>query len=120
MDCLFCKIVDGDIPSYKVYEDELVFCFLDINPVNPGHILIIPKQHTLDVDSIDDDTLLHEYKIARKMKELVMNKLGCDGVRLVQNNGSVQEVKHYHLHVIPFYKDSKCELSVEEVYEKIK
>ena len=120
MDCLFCKIVNGDIPSYKVYEDDVVYAFLDINPVNPGHILIIPKVHTLDVDSIDNETLIHEFEVARIMKKLVMDKLGCDGVRLVQNNGSVQEVKHYHLHVIPFYKETKCELSVEEVYEKIK
>lgn len=119
MDCLFCKIINGDIPSYKVYEDDTVFCFLDINPVNPGHILIIPKNHTMDLYSIDNDTLVHIFDVARKMRKLVEEKLNCDGVRLLQNNGSVQEIKHFHLHVIPYYND-KINLSVEEVYEKIK
>lgn len=119
MDCLFCKIINGEIPSYKLYEDDIVFVFLDINPVNPGHLLVIPKKHTLDIDSIDNDTLIHVFEVARKMKKLVMDKLNCDGVALTQNNGSVQQVKHYHLHVIPYY-NNECNLSIDEIYEKLK
>lgn len=119
MDCIFCKIIAGEIPSYKLYEDDYVYVFLDINPETSGHTLVIPKVHTLDVDSIDNDTLIHVVDVARKIKALLEEKLGCDGIKLLQNNGDLQEVKHYHLHLIPYYKNGK-NLSVEEVYELLK
>lgn len=119
MDCIFCKIIAGEIPSYKLYEDDYVYVFLDINPEASGHTLVIPKVHTLDVDSIDNDTLIHIVDVARKIKALLEEKLGCDGIKLLQNNGDLQEVKHYHLHLIPYYKNGK-NLSVEEVYKLLK
>lgn len=119
MDCIFCKIIAGEIPSYKLYEDDYVYVFLDINPETSGHTLVIPKVHTLDVDSIDNDTLIHIVDVARKIKALLEEKLGCDGIKLLQNNGDLQEVKHYHLHLIPYYKNGK-NLSVEEVYKLLK
>lgn len=118
MDCIFCKIVAGEIPSYKVYENDAVLAFLDINPYSPGHTLIIPKKHTLDINSIDDDTLMEIMKAAREVANILTDKLHCEGFTLIQNNGFVQEVKHFHLHVIPKYKNSK-EIKIEEVYEKI-
>lgn len=118
MDCIFCKIIAGDIPSYKVYEDEYLLAFLDINPVSPGHTLIIPKEHTLDLNSINNDTLLKIFDKSRDIANMLMDKMQADGFTLVQNNGSVQEVKHYHLHVIPKY-DKKINMSVEDVYNKI-
>ena len=118
-DCLFCKIVSGDIPSYKIYEDELVYAFLDINPDSNGHTLIIPKKHFLDLDEIDINTLTHILEVAKKLKLRLESKLNCDGLTLIQNNGDIQEVKHFHLHLKPYYKNSKIK-SVEEIYEIIK
>ena len=105
MECLFCKIVNGEIPCLKVYEDDIVLAFLDINPDSDGHTLIIPKKHFTDLDDIDLDTLNSINCAAKKIKKLLEEKLGCEGISLLQNNGLVQEVKHYHLHLKPFYKD---------------
>ena len=107
MDCIFCKIVNGDIPSYKIYEDNDVLAFLDINPDCDGHTLIIPKKHYTDLSDIDDYTLTHINKVSRLIKKDLEEKLGCNGISLLQNNGDIQEVKHYHLHIKPFYNDKK-------------
>lgn len=119
MDCLFCKIIAGDIPSYTIYEDDVVKCFLDINPDSNGHTLIIPKKHYLDLNEIDNDTLIHIMNIARKLRELLEQKLNIDGLTLIQNNGTVQEIKHFHLHLKPYYKEKKELTSVEEIYKKL-
>lgn len=118
LDCVFCKIIAGEIPSYKIYEDDLILAFLDINPVSPGHTLIIPKEHTLDVMTIDNDTLIKILDKSRDIANMLTSKLGCKGFTLVQNNGIVQEVKHFHLHVMPKY-NRRPKLSIEEVYKKI-
>lgn len=118
MNCIFCKIINGEIPCYNLYEDEKILIFLDINPYCPGHTLIIPKEHTLDLESIPDDTLNHIMKHAKKIANLITNKMNADGFTIVQNNGFVQEVKHFHLHVIPKYKEIP-DISVEDVYKKI-
>lgn len=118
MDCVFCKIINGDIPSYKVYEDDSILAFLDINPNTPGHTLIIPKEHTLDINSINNDTLNKVIDVAKKLSKEYEEKLDIDGFSLCQNNGISQEVKHFHLHLIPRYKN-KLDLNIEKVYEKI-
>ena len=118
MNCIFCKIIAGEIPSYKVYEDEKIMAFLDVNPYTPGHTLIVPKEHTLDIETISEDTLFYIMKSAKKIAKLITEKMGADGYTLVQNNGFVQEVKHFHLHVIPKYKEN-IEMDIEEVYKKI-
>ncbi len=119
MDCIFCKIIKGEIPCYKIYEDELVLAFLDVNPKANGHTLIIPKQHTLDLTSIDNDTLLHIMKIARKISKLLEEKLNVTGMTLVQNNGTPQEVKHFHLHLVPAYNNEQTIMEVADIYTKI-
>ena len=117
MDCLFCKISNKEIPSKVIYEDDLVLALLDINPVSCGHTLIIPKKHYQNMDDIDDNTYLHIFKVTKTIKAKLIEKLNCDGIKLVQNNGICQDVLHYHLHVIPYYKkDNK--LNLDEV-EKI-
>ena len=118
MECIFCKIVNGELPSYKVYEDDMIMAFLDVNPIFPGHTLIIPKKHTLDINSIDDEVLCHIMKKAKDIANLIVSKLDADGFTLAQNNGFVQEVKHFHLHVIPKYK-RKMVMKTEDVYKKI-
>ena len=128
MDCIFCKIINGDIPCFKIYEDELVLAFLDINPDSDGHTLIIPKKHFRDLDDIDLETLARINEVSKKLKNLLEKKLGCEGISLLQNNGFVQEVKHYHLHLKPYYKDKKSIEMIKhnefiqdpkKIYEKI-
>lgn len=120
MDCIFCKIIKGEIPCYRIYEDDLVLAFLDVNPKANGHTLIIPKQHTLDLTSIDNNTLVHIMEIARKISKILEEKLNATGITLVQNNGTPQEVKHFHLHLIPAYKEEQKIEDVASTYSKIK
>lgn len=118
MDCIFCKIVNGEIPCYKVYEDDKIISFLDINPNSPGHTLIIPKEHTKDINSISSETLNYIMSKAIEISNMLVDKLDADGFSLAQNNGICQEVKHFHLHIIPKYS-RKNNMDVKEVYEKI-
>ena len=120
MNCIFCKIINGEIPCYKIYEDEVVLAFLDINPDSNGHTLIIPKKHYIDIMDIDNNTLTHIFDVARKIKTKLEEKLHCDGITFVQNNGDVQEVKHYHLHVKPYYKNKNELKSAEVIYDLLK
>lgn len=118
MDCIFCKIIKGEIPSYTLYEDEIVKVFLDVDPKANGHTLIIPKKHYQDINDIDKETYCHIFEVAKKIKKQLEDKLRIEGVTFVQNNGISQEVKHYHLHLIPNYTTNEL-ISVEEVYKKI-
>lgn len=119
MDCIFCKIINNDISSYKIYENDMVVCFLDINPLSSGHTLIIPKKHFKDISDIDSEYLSSINDATKYVYNLLMSKLGPDGIRIVQNNGICQEIKHYHVHLIPVYNDM-LDMDVEEVYNKIK
>ena len=114
--CIFCKIINNEIPSYALYEDEMVKVFLDINPERPGHTLIIPKNHYIDINDIPIEVLEHILLISKKIAKGLKEKLNYDGLRIIQNNGVLEEVKHYHLHLIPFYQDNFSK-SVEEIYE---
>lgn len=116
--CIFCKIINNDIPSYTIYEDDVVKVFLDINPQVVGHMLIIPKKHYTNIDDIDINTLTHIMETAKKMHILLKEKLNIDGMCMAQNNGSIQEVKHYHLHIKPHYTENPS-LTVEEVFKKL-
>ena len=126
-DCLFCKIASGEIPSKTIYEDDLVKVFLDINPVSNGHVLIIPKKHYENFLDVDDEIILHSREVAKKVYELLKEKINAHGLTIVQNNFHGQEVKHYHIHLIPRYLDDNIEmkrqenkLDVEEIYAKLK
>ena len=125
-DCLFCKIIKGDIPSKTIYEDDLVKVFLDINPVSNGHCLIIPKKHYENFMDIEDEILTHSREVAKKVYEILKDKLNIDGLTVVQNNMYGQEVKHFHIHLIPRYEDDDIKmvkqenkLDVDEVFDKI-
>jgi histidine triad (HIT) family protein len=120
MDCIFCKIASGEIPSYTIYEDDNVKMFLDVNPDSNGHSLIVPKKHTLDLTTISNDELNNIMEVAKKYVPILEDKLSADGVTLIQNNGLVQEVKHFHLHLKPYYKDSIQKKDIKEVYEILK
>lgn len=126
MDCIFCKIIKGDIPSYTIYEDEIVKVILDINPVSNGHMLIIPKTHYVNLMNIDDSVLSHIMNTSKDLYKKYKDKLNMDGLSITQNNDYGQEVKHYHLHLIPRYENDNIEFikptnldSVEDVYKKM-
>ena len=120
MDCIFCKIANGEINALTIYEDEIVSVFLDSHPDANGHILIVPKQHFLDLRDIDEVTLSYIMNIAKKMWSFLEDKLSIDGVTLIQNNGDVQHVKHYHLHLKPYYDPKQAILDPNEVYKTLK
>lgn len=107
-DCIFCKIVSGEIPSRKIYEDEDVIAIMDLNPTSKGHSLIIPKEHYTDIYDIDEETAAKIMRTAKKLAIQMTKALGCDGFNLLQNNGAVagQTMFHFHLHLIPRYKDA--------------
>lgn len=128
MDCLFCKIINGEIPSKTIYEDDKVKVFLDINPSTNGDMLVVPKKHIENVYDIDDELLLHIHKVIKDLYDMLKEKLSCEGLTLVQNNGHGQDIKHYHVHVTPRYTNDKVStnkntdilVSIDDVYEQIK
>ena len=105
-ECVFCKIIAGELPSWKLYETDTVLAFMDIGPVVKGHALVIPKAHHETVVTIPDDLLADVMIAARKIARGLLGGLGADGVNLHQANGSVagQVVPHFHVHVIPRFK----------------
>ena len=119
-DCIFCKIMNGEIPSKVVYEDNKVRAIMDINPVVDGHVLIIPKEHVTDYTLMTDELVCHINKVAKDLGRKIMNKLGAKGLTMTVNYGDAQEVKHYHLHLLPDYHISKASKDVSEIYEILK
>ncbi len=105
--CIFCKIANGEIPSKTLYEDDLFRVILDLGPAARGHALILPKEHYANLYELPDDVAGKAMQLAKKEAALVAEKLGCDGLNLVQNNGEAagQTVMHFHIHMIPRYKD---------------
>ena len=119
--CIFCKIIKGEIPSMTIYEDDVVKVFLDINPTTNGDTLIVPKKHIENMLDLDDKTLSHIHKISKEIYNVLKEKLNIDGLTLVQNNFYGQEIKHYHLHLIPRYKnDDVKQLSNKEILKEVK
>jgi histidine triad (HIT) family protein len=106
-DCIFCKIVQDDIPCFKIYEDENVLAFADINPINTGHTLIIPKNHADNIWEISEDDLSAIHRASIKVAKAMQASLNSDGIACLQLNGRAvnQLVMHYHLHLIPRKND---------------
>ncbi len=104
-ECLFCKIAKGEMPAKKVYEDSDVVAFLDINPANPGHTLVVPKKHAETIADIEDADLEKVIVVAKKIATKLKDNLNTAGLNIVQNNGKLagQLVSHIHFHVIPRY-----------------
>jgi histidine triad (HIT) family protein len=111
-DCIFCKIVAGEIPSTRVHEDERTVAFMDANPGARGHLLVVPKAHAADVYAIGDEDLAAVARTARTMADRQRDRLGADGVNIIQNNGRAawQTVFHYHVHVLPRWEGDPIEL----------
>ena len=106
-DCIFCKLANGVFPTNTLYEDDDFMVFLDAAPATKGHCLIVPKQHYANLFELDEEVAAKVMPLAKKMIKLLKEKLDCDGVNVVQNNGETagQTVNHFHVHLIPRYKD---------------
>lgn len=129
--CIFCKIANGEIPSRTVYEDEDFRAILDLGPATPGHTLILPKDHAGDLYELPEETAGKVLPVAKKVAALLKERLGCQGLNLVQNNGELagQTVMHFHLHVIPRYEEDGQKIlwnptqpaaeELDEVYHRI-
>lgn len=107
--CIFCKIIAGEIPSKTIYEDDEFKVILDVNPASKGHALILPKEHAANIYEISEELLVKAAKLAKKLTVHMTQVLKCDGFNLLQNNGEVagQTVFHFHMHLIPRYKGMK-------------
>ena len=130
-DCIFCKIVEGSLPAYKVYEDSEFLAFLDIRPRNTGHILVIPKKHVQTIFEISEEDIAELYKTVRKISIAAKKAVDADGIIIIQSNIISQGISHFHTHVLPrFFDDgmpivweSNVEIENEElekVAEKIR
>lgn len=102
-DCVFCAIAAGEIPCFKVYEDDFALAYLDINPFAKGHTLVIPKAHAADIREIGEDALSELVVRVKRIASHLGEALGCDGFHILQNNGEAagQTVRHIHFHIVP-------------------
>ena len=130
-DCLFCKIIDGEVPSHKVYEDNDVSAFLDINPVNPGHTLVVPKKHYENLYETPDEALAKLMAVVRKLAVSIRSGLNADGTNIEMHNDEIsgQLISHTHIHIIPRFEGDKLKLfprteykegEIENITEKIR
>jgi histidine triad (HIT) family protein len=113
-DCIFCKVLAGEIPSEPVYEDEHTMAVMDINPWTRGHVVVFPRKHATNLFEIEDEELQRVAVAVKRVATLVREGLGPDGVNLLQSNGRAawQTIFHLHVHVIPRYDDDPLELPV--------
>ena len=125
-DCIFCKIIAGEIPSTAVYEDEDFKAILDVGPAARGHVIIIPKKHAANIYELEDEDAAKVFPIAKKIATALKKTYDCDGVNVLQNNGKAagQTVFHFHMHLIPRYREDgqkvgwkPQEVSAEELEE---
>ena len=121
MDCLFCKIINNEIPSEIIYEDDIVKVFLDIRPTTNGDSLIVPKKHFKDFRDVDNDTLIYMNDIIKKLYSIYQEKLHCEGLTICHNADYAQEIKHFHIHFIPRYSnDAVKHLSDKDILLDLK
>lgn len=111
-DCIFCKIANGNIPSYCLYEDNEFKVILDIEPSSKGHALIIPKSHADNIFMLSDDNASKALIIAKNVAPAIMQVLLCDGINILQNNGEAagQTINHFHIHIVPRYKNDSVNI----------
>ena len=127
-DCIFCKIIKGELPSKVIYEDDLIKVIMNINPSTDGHLLVLPKEHYVNIMDIKEEIITHSFQIIRdKLYPLLKEKLNCKGLTIAENNELGQEIRHFHIHLTPRYPEdnvdfvyNKSKISdIEEVYSKL-
>lgn len=108
-DCVFCKILKGEIPSCKIYEDDHAIVFLDIAPFEKGHVLVVPKIHARQITDLPVEEFRPLLEVVQKTAKALKGKLPCDGINILQNNGAcaMQTVPHVHIHLIPRWNTGK-------------
>ena len=128
-ECIFCKIIKGELPSKTIYEDDIIKIIMNINPATDGHLLVIPKNHVVNLMDTNNDIITHSLDIIRKkIYPTLKKKLKCEGLTLAQNNELGQEIKHYHIHLIPRYPEDGADFQydkskiteIENIYNKLK
>ena len=104
--CIFCEIVKGNIPCYKVYEDEACIAFLDISQATIGHTLVVPKKHASNIFELEESDAAHIFKVVKTLSSKICKNLGVKDVNILNNNGALagQTVDHFHIHIIPRYE----------------
>ena len=117
MNCIFCKILNGEIPSNKVFENDNFIAILDAFPANEGHTLVIPKKHYENIFEIDENTLKEGYAIAKKIATSIKKSLNIEDINILQNNGALagQTVNHFHIHIIPRKENDKVVIKSEHI-----
>lgn len=120
-DCIFCKIIKGEIPSKKVYEDDNVLAIMDVSPKVNGHTLVIPKKHVTDIMEMTSEDFNNVNTVAKKLIDRFMKKLDAKGITCGINYGESQAVKHFHMHILPNYLLGDEEIvDTDIIYDKIK
>ena len=112
--CIFCKIVQKDIPGKIIYEDDVCLAFLDLSQTNDGNTLVIPKKHCKNILEVDDETLAHLIVVTKKLANKIVKNLNANGVNILTNANEIagQTVMHFHIHIIPRYNlDDKIEIN---------
>ncbi len=114
--CIFCHIASGKVPAKKVYEDEKVLAFLDINPAAPGHLLLIPKEHQAILPQIPDEDVAHMFRVSKKLSNMLLRSLQVKGTNIFVANGAVagQKAPHFMIHIIPRSEGDGINLSLPE------
>ena len=127
-DCIFCKIIKGELPSKTIYEDDLIKIIMNIKPSTDGHLLVLPKEHMVTINDTTNEVITHSVDVIRdKIYPLLKEKLNCEGLTIAQNNDLGQEVKHYHIHLTPRYQNDLVDFTynpdqvsdLDEVFDKL-
>ncbi len=119
-DCIFCKIIKDELPSKKIYEDDIVKVIMNINPEQNGDLLILLKRHAENFTKLTDEENVHINKILKDLSTLVQERLDCAGIQVITNSGSCQEIKHFHIHLTPGYDSVQPIVDLEIIYDKLK
>ncbi len=127
MDCIFCKIINDEIPSKTIYENDYVKAFLDIQPLSKGHVLVVTKKHYVNLTDMPDNELLEIMRAINYLYPRMENILDCSGFHFIENYGTCQEIKHVHFHIIPKYdgetplisNHTKSDIDIEQVYNSL-
>ena len=126
-DCIFCKIINGELPSRTYYEDDKIKIIMNIDPITNGHLLVLPKEHVVDIKDIDIDLISYAFTKIKELYNDLKEKLNCEGLTICENNELGQDIHHFHLHLIPRYKDDEVKLisnkdklsDLDEIFNKI-
>lgn len=127
-ECIFCRIIKENLPSKTIYEDNLVKVIMNIDPATNGHLLVLPKQHYINILDIPEEVVCHIFKIIRDiLYPILRDKLHCEGLTISENNFLGQEIKHFHIHLIPRYQNDLVNykynkeilINIDDLYSKL-